>query len=226
MDALRHFKERGTSLLKQPDVLQRQLGGIKALLFDWDGVFNEGFKGPDGGSPFSEVDSMGVNLLRFGLWSAQRTNPPTAIITGQQNPVAERFAEREHLHGLYMGFANKPEAFEAFLKQHHLHAREVAFFFDDVLDLPVAQLCGLRVLIGHKASPMMEVHARDNGLADLVTGCSGGQHGVREACELMLLLLGRWNDVVENRTAFSSNYQRYLSERNAVVPAVHRKAAG
>ena len=45
---LRHFKERGASFLKQPDVLQRQLFNVKALLFDWDGVFNEGFKGRAG----------------------------------------------------------------------------------------------------------------------------------------------------------------------------------
>ncbi len=222
MEALKHFKERGGSFLKAPDVLRRQVGGIKAVLFDWDGVFNEGFKDLEGGSPFSEVDSMGINMLRFGLWSAHRRNPPAAIITGQRNPYAVRFGEREHLHQVYMGFANKPEAFKEFLRIHGLQAREVAFFFDDILDLPIAKQCGFRVLIGHTASPMMELYARTNGDADYVTGSSGGAHGLREACELMLVLLGRWNDVVDQRQAYSETYQRYLKERDSVRTEVQR----
>jgi 3-deoxy-D-manno-octulosonate 8-phosphate phosphatase (KDO 8-P phosphatase) len=223
MEALKHFKDRGASFLKAPDVLRRQLVGIKAVLFDWDGVFNEGFKDLAGGSPFSEVDSMGVNLLRYGLWGSHRANPPAAIITGQNNPNALQFGEREHLHQVFMGYANKPEAFQEFLRIHGLQAREVAFFFDDVLDIPVARQCGFRVLIGHKASPMMELYTRNNGDVDYVTGCSGGEHGLREACEMMLVLLGRWNDVVDQRQAFSPNYQEYLAERNAVITVTARK---
>ena len=41
-------------------MLARQLHGIRALVFDWDGVFNDGWKDAQGGSPFSEVDSMGA----------------------------------------------------------------------------------------------------------------------------------------------------------------------
>ncbi|HOP42890.1 MAG TPA: hypothetical protein PLA11_05170 [Flavobacteriales bacterium] len=223
MESLRHFKERGASFLKQPDVLQRQLFNVKALLFDWDGVFNEGFKDEQGGSPFSEVDSMGVNMLRFGLWRTLGKLPPTAIITGQHNHLAQAFAEREHLDRVYMGFANKPAAFDAFLGDHGLQDRDVAFFFDDILDLPVARRCSLRILIGHQASPMMELYARDHNDADYVTASSGGDHGVREGCELMLALMGRWDEVVDNRLAWSDTYQRYLAERNAVVTEVVRQ---
>ncbi|MEZ4760760.1 MAG: hypothetical protein R2810_13355 [Flavobacteriales bacterium] len=223
MESLRHFKERGASFLKQPDVLQRQLFNVKALLFDWDGVFNEGFKDEQGGSPFSEVDSMGVNMLRFGLWRTLGKLPPTAIITGQHNHLAQAFAEREHLDRVYMGFANKPAAFDAFLGDHGLQDRDVAFFFDDILDLPVARRCSLRILIGHQASPMMELYARDHNDADYVTASSGGDHGVREGCELMLALWSRWDEVVDNRLAWSDTYQRYLTERNAVVTEVVRQ---
>lgn len=223
MDPLRHFQDRGANFLKQPDVLRRQLAHVKALLFDWDGVFNEGFKDGEGGSPFSEVDSMGLNMLRFGLWRTLGKLPPTAIITGQHNHLAQQFAEREHLDGVYMGFTHKPTAFEAFLERHGLKDRDVAFFFDDILDLPLARRCGFRILVGHRASPLMELYARDRNDADYVTATSGGAHGVREGCELVLALMGRWDEVVDNRLAWSDTYQRYLGERNAVNTEVVRQ---
>jgi 3-deoxy-D-manno-octulosonate 8-phosphate phosphatase KdsC-like HAD superfamily phosphatase len=103
------------------------------------------------------------------------------VITGQHNPYAERFAQRERLHGVYMGFTNKPEAFEAFLTKHGLQADEVAFFFDDVLDLPVAARCGLRVMIGSPVTTWLVEQLVARGEVDIVTANSGGNNGLREA---------------------------------------------
>ncbi|MFM7838489.1 MAG: hypothetical protein ACKO6K_02890, partial [Chitinophagaceae bacterium] len=44
--------------------LQEKLSNVRAYVFDWDGVFNEGFKNEQGSSAFSEIDAMGINLLR------------------------------------------------------------------------------------------------------------------------------------------------------------------
>jgi 3-deoxy-D-manno-octulosonate 8-phosphate phosphatase (KDO 8-P phosphatase) len=149
MSLLLPFTTHGLRTTASEPELLRRLARTKAVLFDWDGVFNDGFKDAEGGSPFSEVGSMGVNLLRFALWLR---NGPPAQGRGDHRPAqplfAERFAQRERLHGVYMGFTNKPDAFDAFLAKHGLQAEEVAFFFDDVLDLPVAARCGLRVMIG------------------------------------------------------------------------------
>jgi 3-deoxy-D-manno-octulosonate 8-phosphate phosphatase (KDO 8-P phosphatase) len=193
------------------------------VLFDWDGVFNNGFKDAEGGSPFSEVDSMGVNLLRFALWLKNGERLPAAgIITGQHNAYAERFAQRERMHGCYMGYTNKPEAFDAFLAAHGLNAEEVAFFFDDVLDLPVAERCGLRVLIGRKASPWFEGACM--GKADVITACDGGHHGLREACELLIVASGFADEVLDHRVRYSETYQRYLTQRQAIVPLIELRA--
>jgi 3-deoxy-D-manno-octulosonate 8-phosphate phosphatase (KDO 8-P phosphatase) len=204
--------------------LLRRLARTKAVLFDWDGVFNDGFKDADGGSPFSEVGSMGVNLLRFALWLRNGSLPKAAVITGQHNPYAERFAERERLHGLYMGFTNKPEAFDAFLAKHGLQADEVAFFFDDVLDLPVAARCGLRVMIGSPVTAWLVEQAIARGEVDIVTANSGGNNGLREATDAVMALLVNGSDVIDHRVQYSETYQRYLSERQAVVPEVVRNA--
>lgn len=211
------------SWVKDDTDLKARLSRIRAVLFDWDGVFNDGFKDAEGGSPFSEVDSMGVNLLRFGLWLRNGEKLSTAsIITGQHNAFAERFAQRERFHDVYMGFTNKPEAFDRLLERHGLQAGEVAFFFDDVLDLPVAERCGLRVLIGHRATHHFQRTVEQRGLADVVIPLGGGHHGLREACELLLASWHRWEAVIDHRTRYDATYQRYLAQRQVIVPAVVR----
>ncbi len=216
------FLDLGTRLIATREEFLAKCGDIKAVLFDWDGVFNNGFKDLEGGSPFSEVDSMGVNLLRFALWLKNGERLPAAgIITGQHNAYAERFAQRERMHGCHMGYTNKPEAFDAFLAAHQLRPEEVAFFFDDVLDLPVADRCGLRVLIGRKASPWFENAAI--GSVDVITACDGGHHGLREACELLIVATGRADEVLDHRVRYSEVYQRYLMQRQTVVPVIDRR---
>lgn len=220
MDPLKAFADLGSRFLRPPHELSRRIAEVRALLFDWDGVFNDGVKDAEGSSPFSEVDSMGVNLLRFALWRQRKVLPVCAIITGQHNRQAVGFAERERFDGVYTGFTHKPEAFDAFLAEHQLDPRHVAFFFDDVLDLPVARRCGLRVLLRRRSSPVLENFIVARNDADLLTHHSGGYHGLREACELLLAIGGRPEEVFEHRVLHDTVYQTYLAEKNAVATTV------
>jgi 3-deoxy-D-manno-octulosonate 8-phosphate phosphatase (KDO 8-P phosphatase) len=222
MSLLLPFTTHGLRTTAPEPELLRRLARTKAVLFDWDGVFNDGFKDAEGGSPFGEVGRMGVNLLRFALWLRNGHLPKAAVITGQHNPFAERFAERERLHGLYMGFANKPDAFDAFLAKHDLEADEVAFVFDDAIDLPVAARCGFRVLIGSAATAWFVEQVVERGEADLVTANSGGQNGLREATDALIALLGSGPEVIAHRAGFTETYRRYLAERQAVEPVFVR----
>lgn len=219
------FAEKGVRFHLTEAAFEMRSLAIKAVLLDWDGVFNDGFKDAEGGSPFSEVDSMGVNLLRFALWLRNDEKlPKAAIITGQHNAYAGRFAERERFHGVYMGYTNKPEAFDAFLATHGVKAEEVAFFFDDVLDLPVAQRCGLRIMLGHTATHHFQHYVETGGLADITIPTGGGHHGLRQACELLIASWGDWERVVDHRVRYDLVYQRYLADRNAVLTEMVRNA--
>ncbi|MEO8590992.1 MAG: hypothetical protein ABI432_16560 [Flavobacteriales bacterium] len=221
MDDLKSFLDLGTTLVRPPDELRKRLRDIRAVLFDWDGVFNDGWKDLDGGSPFSEVGSMGVNMLRFGLWSQNNEQLPYAgVITGQHNKHAERFAQREKFHGLYMGFIHKPLAFDAFLSEHGLSAEQVAFFFDDAIDLSVADRCGMRILIRQPASAFFAQHSITRGSVDIATALNGGANGLREATDVLLALMGQFRTSIDQRAAYSEGYQRYLQARNATVPEV------
>ncbi len=91
------FTAAGGNFVTPVEELIQKLAECRAVVFDWDGVFNAGRKGQTSSSGFSEVDSMGTNMLRYGLWRRQGVLPYTAIISGENNESAVAFAEREHL---------------------------------------------------------------------------------------------------------------------------------
>lgn len=211
------FESVGGEFFTPPSVFTEKLKGIRAVLFDWDGVFNEGFKQGVEGSMFSEVDAMGTNLLRFAFWRHHGKLPVSAILTGEDNAAAGRLAEREHFNHLYFLAKNKAKVFAGFCSAYGLKPAEVLFFFDDVLDLEVARQCGARIMVRRRATPLMTEFVRAHGMVDYFTGGNGLEHGVREGCELVIGLLGQFDAVLKERMTFSSEYHRYLEERQQVA---------
>lgn len=214
------FSEAGTRFISTPAAIGEKLATVNTFLFDWDGVFNDGTKGHEVTSHFTEADSMGVNMLRFSHWLKHGTLPYCAIITGRQNKSALHFAQREHFHAVYMGYTHKQEA----LDEGRITAANAAFFFDDILDLSIAQQSALRILIGRPQSPLFEQSVVQKGWCDAITGATAGQHAVREACELLIGLTGNWEELLSSRVAFNEEYREYLNARNAVKTAIHEKS--
>ena len=87
------FTAAGGNFVTPVEELIQKLAECRAVVFDWDGVFNAGRKGHTSSSGFAEVDSMGTNMLRYGLWRRQGELPYTAIITGENNESAIGFAQ-------------------------------------------------------------------------------------------------------------------------------------
>ncbi len=214
------FESGGGEFISPPLSFVEKLKKVKGIIFDWDGVFNDGSKKAGEGSPFSEVDAMGSNLLRYAFRRVNGDLPKVAIVTGENNPPAQALAEREHFHELYFMAKNKGIAFGNFCEKYSLKKEEVLFFFDDVLDLGVASQCGARIMIRRKSNPMLNEYARQNGLVDYLTGNEGGRAGLREGCELVMGLLGVYDDVVRERSVFSQDYKDYVAERSRVVTMI------
>ena len=114
------FQQGGGEFISPPSLFADKLKGIRAIIFDWDGVFNDGFKQGQEGSPFSEVDAMGTNLLRFALWNRDSQQPAVAIITGEVNLAAQTLGTREHFHQVYSLAKDKKRSFEKFCKAHQV----------------------------------------------------------------------------------------------------------
>ena len=198
-----------------PNVAAR-LQRIRALVFDWDGVFNSGVKGQGSASTFSEADSMGSNMLRYALWCRAEQVPVVAVVSGENNPIASHFARRERFQAVYMGVRDKRLVIEHLCSRHHLQCDEIACIFDDINDLGMAALCGVRYLIRRGASPLLTQYISEHGLCDYVSANDPNHHAVRELCELSLGLLGIFERIVDSRSAYDAHYQRYFSQRQAL----------
>ena len=193
-----------------------RLAGVRGLVFDWDGVFNPGAKGENVSSTFSEADSMGVNLLRYALWRVRGELPVVSLITGENNPTARRFAAREHFHAVYSGIRNKAAAVDELCAQTGIDESELLCVFDDVNDLGMAARCGVRMLVRRGSSPLLRDYAARHALFDYMTGAGPDAHAVREIAELLLGLLGVFDQVVASRVANDADYARYFAARQAV----------
>lgn len=210
------FYARGGEFLSPPEEIVDVHANIKGYVWDWDGVFNDGVKFGESGSPFSEPDSMGINLLRFAFWLKHDKVPYVAIVTGEPNSSSVMLAKREHFNAVYYKIKDKRDALAHLTFNSKLENDALAYTFDDVLDLGVAAEVGLCFLVRRNASPMLESYVRAHALGDYITAQEGGKHAVREVCELLMGLENVFDDIITERAAFSPRYQAYLYERNQV----------
>jgi 3-deoxy-D-manno-octulosonate 8-phosphate phosphatase (KDO 8-P phosphatase) len=211
------FARLGGTFVTPIATLAERARTIRGFVADWDGVFNAGAKGEGAESTYSEPDSMGTNLLRYALWRAHGALPIAALITGADNPSARTFALREHFHAIYYGARNKTAAIETLCRLHGVSSERLVCIFDDVNDLGMAFACGIRVYVQRSASPLLRDYVVRQGLCDYVTAHPPERHAVREACELMLGLLGAFDAVVGSRVAWDREYAAYFAARQALT---------
>lgn len=222
MSGLQQIKDKFQGeFLVRPEELERKLTGIKAFVFDWDGVFNNGVKDEQGSSSFNEVDSMAINMLRFNYYLRSGEVPITAIISGEKNNISFQFAERERFHSVYYKIQYKVDALKHLCSMYNIAPSEVAFFFDDILDIAPAALCGLRIMVGRQYNPLFTELVKERQLADYITAADGGHYAIREAAELLLGVTGQYNNTILQRSDFSADYQQYLKMRNEPKPTYY-----
>lgn len=208
-----------------PALVREKLHGIRALLFDWDGIFNSGAKGTVP-SNFNEIDSMGINMLRFGFYLLHKTLPFTAIVTGEHNETAFHWAEREHLDAIYFKVKDKKTILPELKKKHGIQPDEILFVFDDILDLSLAEKTGLRFLVRHPSNPLFIEYCRQNHLCDYITIHSGDRKALREISELSLFLTGKFAQTIEYRVQFEGPYSDFLQLKTKLKTKVFKASSG
>jgi 3-deoxy-D-manno-octulosonate 8-phosphate phosphatase (KDO 8-P phosphatase) len=220
MDIEQEFVKLGGTFLTPANQIISSLAKTKAFIFDWDGVFNDGRKSNNTDSNFSEIDSMGLNLLRFDYWLRKKRFPLVFIITGMNNQSAIEFSKREHFDGIFFNIKNKREAFESICTSSKISTHETAFIFDDILDLEVAKLSRLSFFVGRKSNPLLMEYIKQNKICNYISGFSGEDHAVREICELVIGLSGDYNRALELRIQFNGKYEEYLGKRNSIITRI------
>jgi len=121
------FKDLGAEIIASEAKLSQVAKNLEAFLFDWDGVFNSGSKSNNQSSGFSEVDSMGINMIRFAYWLKSGKIPFTAIITGEQNPAAFELAQRERFQAVFFKIKHKPDALVHIQLEQHIDSQKLLF---------------------------------------------------------------------------------------------------
>ncbi|HSQ71178.1 MAG TPA: HAD hydrolase family protein [Rubrivivax sp.] len=168
-----------------PELLLRAMGpglGMKAALFDVDGVLTDGrlYIGEHGETvkAFSTLDGHGLKLLKQG-------GIEPLVVTGRDSPaVRRRVADLGLAHAVY-GAGDKLAAATALLATLGLHWAEVAAIGDDWPDLPLLARAGF-------ACAPANAHAEVKAVAHHVTAAAGGHGAAREFCDLLLIAAGRY----------------------------------
>ena len=156
--------------------------GLKAAIFDVDGVLTDGriYIGAQGESfkAFSTLDGHGLKLLALG-------GITPIIITGRDSPaVRRRVADLGLKHAVY-GAKDKLAVAQPLLDQLGLDWAEVAAMGDDWPDLPLLARAGF-------ACAPAQAHAEVKAVAHYTTQAAGGHGAARECCDLMLQACGRY----------------------------------
>ena len=173
-----------------PELLLRAQGGalgLKAAIFDVDGVLTDGrlFIDDQGErqKAFHVLDGHGLKLLAMG-------GIAPLIVTGRDSAaVRRRVADLGLAHAVY-GAADKLAAAQALLASLGLDWPQVAAIGDDWPDLPLLERAAF-------ACAPPNAHAEVRAIADHVTEAPGGGGAAREFCDLLLMASGRYAALLE-----------------------------
>ncbi len=167
------------------------MAAIRAVALDVDGVLTDGgfWWGANGEElkRLSFTDVMGISLAR-------KAGFIFALISGEDTPLIDRYAEKMKITDVYKGCKDKAAALRSFARKYDLDLSQVCFMGDDVNDLPALELAGL-------AAAPANAHEKVLGKAALVTRHGGGQGAVRELLDMLMSQSGETcgKDVQENK---------------------------
>ncbi len=149
---------------------------VRAIALDVDGVLTDGtfWWGPNGEEfkRFSFADIMGISLGR-------KAGLVFALISGEDSPLIDRFAQKMGIADVYKGCKDKAAALRSFAAGHGLALSQVCFMGDDVNDLAALRLAGV-------AAAPSSAHESVRQCATLITRHSGGDGAVRELIDWAL----------------------------------------
>ena len=166
-----------------PEVLLKAQGagtGIKAAIFDVDGVLTDGTiwitEAGETLKNFNVLDGQGLLMLRKG-------GITPIVITGRDSAAVRRRVSDLGLAHAAFGASDKVAAATDILHMLGVDWGDVAVIGDDWPDLPLFANAGF-------ACAPANAHAEATGAAHYVTAREGGRGAAREFCDLLLMANG------------------------------------
>jgi 3-deoxy-D-manno-octulosonate 8-phosphate phosphatase (KDO 8-P phosphatase) len=155
---------------------------IRLLLLDVDGVMTDGRLGFDGEGRefkfFYARDGIGIKLL-------QQAGVRVGILSGRRAKVVTLRAKELGISLIRQKIQDKSRALGEILEAEKLRPEQVCYMGDDLVDLSVLRRVGFAVAVADAVAEVKSV-------AHLVTQTPGGWGAVREVCEKVLKIQGKW----------------------------------
>jgi YrbI family 3-deoxy-D-manno-octulosonate 8-phosphate phosphatase len=157
---------------------------IKILALDFDGVLTDGFV---------YVDQNGIEMIRcsrrdtLGFEALRKKGIEIVVISKEKNPVVEVRCKKMQVKcwtGINSG-EDKLFILKKIIKKSGLNPENVCYIGDDINDLTCIKYVGLGVTVS-------DGNEKNKKAADYITKRKGGDHAVREVCDIIL-------DAMENR---------------------------
>jgi 3-deoxy-D-manno-octulosonate 8-phosphate phosphatase (KDO 8-P phosphatase) len=115
----------------------------------------------------------------MGVSNARKAGLIVTLISGEDSPLVDRFAEKFQLTDITKGCRDKAGALRSFAERQHLPLSSICFMGDDTNDIAAQQIAGL------SAAPA-DAHAAVLAKATFITKNKGGNGAVRELIDAIL----------------------------------------
>ena len=160
-----------------------KLKGIKALVFDVDGVLTDGHVQL---VPHGQPTRSFYNRDAFAIQAAVKAGLHVAIITGGSSEAVKERLEGLGVQDIFLKAYDKEDVMDEYMHRYGFQSSDIAYMGDDLPDLGVMGMIGLSCC-PHDAAP--EVRE----IADYISPINGGQGCARDIIEQTLKIQGHWN---------------------------------
>jgi 3-deoxy-D-manno-octulosonate 8-phosphate phosphatase (KDO 8-P phosphatase) len=161
---------------------------IKVIVTDVDGVLTDGYVLIDenGNEPFGKFSIYDG----FGISMAHKCGIKIIVISGRLSKCTEMRCNKLGIDEVYTGIENKSDKLKEVANRLDLSYDEMAYIGDDLIDLGVMSLVGLRV------APINAVQTVKD-YVDYVTVASSGNGVLRELIDIVLKSQNKYDTYVE-----------------------------
>jgi N-acylneuraminate cytidylyltransferase len=158
------------------------LKNITLLAMDFDGVHTDGFV---------YVNQNGIETVRcsrrdsLGLGYLKKLGIKLVVISKEVNPVVLTRCKKLDIE-CYQGVEDshgKRDILESLVRRENVPISQVAFIGDDINDIEAAQYAGIGITVADGHDEMKKV-------ANLILTRKGGDHALRELCDLVMKARG------------------------------------
>ena len=169
------MRKQAAVILASGNIDTGRLGQVRAIAFDFDGVFTDNrvyvMQNGEEAVVCDRSDGMGIAMLR-------KAGVPMVVISTERNPVVSARCEKLQLDML-QGIDDKLPALTEWAVRQSLTVDQIAFVGNDINDVDCLRGVGLGVVVADAYPVAVEA-------ADLQLARDGGRGAVREFADQIL----------------------------------------